>query len=146
MTADWSVVVIFMAAIEVVSLITATVPPTIIAAPPPIVYVHPIDSAVQMKCAARGSPPPTVEWFKDGKPLSLNQVQKGKEMHSQLVFEKFQPSDQGTYKCFFRNYENGTAETITKVGKENIYLGHEENLVLYCTTPNFLSLCNKSQI
>ncbi|XP_020892058.2 CUB and sushi domain-containing protein 1 isoform X2 [Exaiptasia diaphana] len=72
---------------------------------------------MQYICSATGSPLPTIEWSKDGQPLSVNTTvhQTIKETIGELVIDSFMPQDQGRYKCFFRNYENGTAETTIQV-------------------------------
>lgn len=80
-------------------------------------------SHVKLSCSASGSPLPSIEWTKDGRPLSINTtiVKSDKETIGELVIEPFKPEDQGQYKCFFRNYENGTAENVMQVCKYEIH-------------------------
>ncbi|XP_067398294.1 hemicentin-2 [Emydura macquarii macquarii] len=61
------------------------------------------DSAVTFTCAARGSPPPTLTWLKDGEPLILqnNLVPNGPGMR--LHLESVQPADSGMYSCVAGN-------------------------------------------
>ena len=39
------------------------------------------------------------------------------EVNGELVIPRFGPTDQGVYTCFFKNYDNGTAETAATAGK-----------------------------
>lgn len=41
----------------------------------------------------------------------------GEEVNGELVIPRFGPADQGVYTCFFKNYDNGTAETAATAGK-----------------------------
>lgn len=93
------------------------VPPVITTAPPPFVAVKKTYDTVILQCAARGSPIPTLEWRKDGAIISANTTSDTEgEVTGELVIPKFGPSDQGVYTCFFKNYNNGTAETSTIAG------------------------------
>lgn len=86
-----------------------------------------------MLCAARGSPIPTLEWRKDGVVISTNTTSTTEEeVNGQLVIPRFGPADQGVYTCFFKNYNNGTAETAATASKAviikiklNVSLGTE---------------------
>ncbi|XP_031570032.1 uncharacterized protein LOC116304430 [Actinia tenebrosa] len=101
---------------SVFALIVLTVhpvfPPVISKSPPSTITVRQIYSEVRMICSASGSPLPTVEWIKDGVPISTNTtVRKNTvEVTGELVIPSFGPEHQGSYSCFFRNYDNGTAE------------------------------------
>ena len=98
-----------------------TVPPVITIAPPPVVMVTKVHDSVRLQCAARGSPVPSLEWSKDGVVVSTNTTSKSAdEVKGELIIPSFGPSDQGVYKCFFKNYENGTAEITTTAGKQII--------------------------
>lgn len=99
-------------------LITPTpVAPVITIAPPSVVTVTKANDKVTLQCAARGSPVPSLEWSKDGMVVSTNTTTKtADEVKGELIIPSFSPSDQGVYKCFFRNYENGTAEIATTAG------------------------------
>ena len=60
---------------------------------------------------------PSLEWSKDGVILSTNTTTKStEEVKGQLVIPRFGPHDQGVYKCFLKNYDNGTAEISTTAG------------------------------
>ena len=98
------------------------VPPVITIAPPPFVAVKKAYDTVTLQCAARGSPVPTLEWRKDRAIISANTTSENEEeVTGELVIPKFGPSDQGVYTCFFKNYNNGTAETSTIAGTYIIY-------------------------
>lgn len=73
-----------------------------------------------MICAARGSPVPTLEWRKDGVVISTNTTSTTEEVNGELVIPRFGPADQGVYTCFFKNYDNGTAETSATTGQKQL--------------------------
>lgn len=76
-----------------------------------------VHDKITLQCAARGSPVPSLEWSKNGVVVSTNTTTKtAEEVKGELIIPSFGPSDQGVYKCFFRNYENGTVEIDTTVG------------------------------
>lgn len=92
------------------------IPPAITSAPPSVVKVTKVDDSITLYCAARGSPVPSLEWSKDGVPISINTTLKtDEEVEGELVIPSFGPTDQGVYKCFFKNFDNGTAEITTTV-------------------------------
>lgn len=98
----------------IVLVVKPVLPPVITTAPPPFVAVKKTYDTVILQCAARGSPVPTLEWRKDGAIISANTTSDTEgEVTGELVIPKFGPSDQGVYTCFFKNYNNGTAETST---------------------------------
>ena len=91
--------------------------PVITTAPPPVVKVTKTYDTVTLQCAARGSPVPNLEWNKDGVVISTNTTSKtADEVKGELVISRFSAADQGVYKCFFKNYDNGTAEISTTAG------------------------------
>ena len=93
------------------------VSPVITTAPPPFLAVKRAYDTVTLQCAARGSPVPSLEWSKDGVILSTNTTTRStEEVKGQLVIPRFGPHDRGVYKCFFKNYDNGTAEISTTAG------------------------------
>ena len=92
--------------------------PVITTSPPSFIAVTKLHDTVTMICAARGSPVPTLEWRKDGVVISTNTTSStGEEVNGELVISRFGPADQGVYTCFFKNYDNGTAETSATAGK-----------------------------
>ena len=96
-----------------------TVPPVITIAPPSVVTVTTAHDSVTLQCAARGSPVPSLEWSKDGVVVSTNTTSRSAdEVKGELIIPSFGPSDQGVYECFFKNYENGTAEIAITAGTE----------------------------
>ena len=89
----------------------------ITSAPSTVVKVTKVDGSVRLQCAARGSPVPSLEWSKDGVVILTNSTTKNdEEVKGELFIPIFGPSDQGVYKCFFKNYDNGTAEITTAAG------------------------------
>lgn len=92
--------------------------PVITIAPPPFIIVKKVYDTITLQCAAKGSPVPTLEWSKDGVIISTNAtVTTDEEVNGKLVISRFDSSDQGSYKCLFKNYDNGTAEIITTAGE-----------------------------
>ncbi|XP_068736238.1 uncharacterized protein [Montipora capricornis] len=88
--------------------------PVITTAPPPLITVKRLYDTVILQCAAKGSPVPTLEWSKDGVVISTNTTSTTDvAVNGKLVISKFNATDQGVYKCFFKNYDNGSAETTT---------------------------------
>ena len=76
-----------------------------------------------MICAARGSPVPTLEWRKDGVVISTNTTSTTlEEVNGELVIPRFGPADQGVYTCFFKNYDNGTAEASATAGNKKLLI------------------------
>jgi len=95
------------------------VSPVITTAPSPVVKVTKAYDTVTLQCAARGSPVPSLEWSKDGVVISTNTTsQTAEEVKGELVIPRFSAADQGVYKCFFKNYDNGTAEISTTAGNK----------------------------
>ena len=85
----------------------------------PVVKVTKAYETVTLRCAARGSPVPSLEWSKDGEVISTNTTSKtAGEVKGELVVPRFSAADQGVYKCFFKNYDNGTVETSTTLGNK----------------------------
>ncbi len=106
-----------------------TVPPVITTAPSSVVMVTKVHDSVTLQCAARGSPVPSLEWSKDGVVVSINTTStSADEVKGELVIPSFGPSDQGVYKCFFKNYENGTAEIATTAGTQVIQQEMQQSL------------------
>ncbi|KAL9961572.1 hypothetical protein ACROYT_G030534 [Oculina patagonica] len=98
----------------IVLVVNPVLPPVITVAPSSVVTVTKVHDSVTLQCAARGSPVPSLEWSKDGVVVSTNTTStSADEVKGELVIPSFGPSDQGVYKCFFKNYENGTAEIAT---------------------------------
>ena len=94
------------------------VPPVVTIAPSPFITVRKAYDNVTLQCAARGSPVPSLEWSKDGVVISTNTTTRtDEEVKGELVIPRFGPDDQGVYKCFFKNYDNGTAEVTSTAGK-----------------------------
>ena len=85
------------------------------------VSVPSIREALPVNCSARGSPLPTVTWYKNGVSLSVINKVTADEFISELVIGEFQPADQGTYKCVARNVYNDTVQTSTRICKSPLY-------------------------
>ncbi|XP_030621020.1 hemicentin-1 [Chanos chanos] len=69
-------------------------------------------SAVTLTCEARGVPPPTLTWLKDGQPLSLhrNLLLDGQETRFQLL--DVGASDGGLYSCVASNQAGSSTKTF----------------------------------
>lgn len=98
----------------IVLVVKPVIAPVITTALPSVIKVTKAHDKVTLQCAARGSPVPSLEWSKDGVVVSTNTTTKtANEVKGELIIPSFSSSDQGVYKCFFKNYENGTAEIAT---------------------------------
>ncbi|XP_041856289.1 hemicentin-1 [Melanotaenia boesemani] len=87
--------------------------------PPAVDHVEPVKpvtvvqgSLVTLTCEARGIPPPTLTWMKDGQPLSLhrNLLLDGQETRLQLP--DVAPSDAGLYSCVASNQAGSSTQSF----------------------------------
>ncbi|XP_037536631.1 hemicentin-2 [Nematolebias whitei] len=87
--------------------------------PPGVDNVEPVEpvtivqgSLVTLTCEARGVPPPTLTWLKDGHPLSLhrNLLLDGEETRLQLP--DVAPSDEGLYSCVASNQAGSSTKSF----------------------------------
>ncbi|XP_029295180.1 LOW QUALITY PROTEIN: hemicentin-1 [Cottoperca gobio] len=87
--------------------------------PPGVDHVEPVEpvtvvqgSLVTLTCEARGVPPPTLTWMKDGQPLSLhrNLLLDGQETRLQLP--DVAPSDAGLYSCVASNQAGSSTKSF----------------------------------
>lgn len=87
--------------------------------PPGVDRIEPVEpvtivqgSLVTLSCEARGVPPPTLTWLKDGQPLSLhrNLLLDGRETRLQLP--DVAPSDAGLYSCVASNQAGSSTKTF----------------------------------
>uniref|UniRef100_A0A3Q3GL23 Ig-like domain-containing protein n=1 Tax=Labrus bergylta TaxID=56723 RepID=A0A3Q3GL23_9LABR len=89
------------------------------AVPPGVDHVEPVEpvtvvqgSLVTLTCEARGVPPPTLTWLKDGQPLSLhrNLLLDGQETRLQLP--DVAPLDAGLYSCVASNQAGSSTKSF----------------------------------
>lgn len=84
-------------------------------------------SLVTLTCEARGVPPPTLTWIKDGQLLSLhrNLLLDGKETRLQLP--DVAPSDAGLYSCVASNQAGSSTKSfnLTVLGNPTTTLKYE---------------------
>ncbi|KAM9858177.1 hemicentin-1 [Aulostomus maculatus] len=113
--------------------------------PPGVDHVEPVEpvtvvqgSLVTLTCEARGVPPPTLTWMKDGQPLSLhrNLLLDGQETRLQLP--DVAPSDAGLYSCVASNQAGSSTKsfnlTILELPKISSS-GSPEELTLAVNSP-----------
>uniref|UniRef100_A0A8C1LEB7 Hemicentin 2 n=1 Tax=Cyprinus carpio TaxID=7962 RepID=A0A8C1LEB7_CYPCA len=88
-------------------------------APPAVERTEPTEqvavvqgSSVTLTCEARGVPPPTLSWLKDGQPLSLhrNLLLDGQE--TRFLLSDVGPSDGGLYSCVASNQAGSSTKTF----------------------------------
>ena len=84
------------------------------------VSVPSIRESLRVSCSAKGSPLPTVTWYKNDVNMSVINKVTADEFTSELVIGEFQPADQATYRCVARNVYNDTVETNTRICKSTL--------------------------
>ncbi|XP_020560207.1 neural cell adhesion molecule L1-like protein isoform X3 [Oryzias latipes] len=124
-------------------------PPTIVAHSETPVIVLPLDNSVTITCQARGNPPPTYKWTKDGKDVTLSNIASiASDPTSGTLRFHSMPLRQveGKYKCFASN-QLGTAMTVDieiivsalpKFPRETIppvIVNEGESVILECNPP-----------
>jgi len=88
--------------------------PYIVSSSPSEIQVKNVGDNVKLNCAARGSPLPKVNWFKDKtKVISSATYDEKNSIRSEILINRFMPSDAGNYRCVFENEKNGTATAST---------------------------------
>ena len=98
------------------------VPPEFSKTPSSSISAPGIRETLRISCSAKGSPLPTVTWYKNDFNVInvMNNVTKD-EFTSELVINAFQPEDQGTYSCVARNVYNDTVNTNSRVCKSKFF-------------------------
>uniref|UniRef100_A0A8C9N6Y6 Hemicentin-1 n=1 Tax=Serinus canaria TaxID=9135 RepID=A0A8C9N6Y6_SERCA len=66
-------------------------------------YIVILHSPLELDCSARGTPSPTITWFKDGQPVGEEAGRKVLLNGQKLVISQAQVSDSGRYKCVAAN-------------------------------------------
>ncbi|XP_069039515.1 hemicentin-1 isoform X2 [Lepisosteus oculatus] len=69
-------------------------------------------SAVTFTCEARGVPPPSLSWFKDGQPLSLHRNLLSDGQETRLRLPAVTPHDAGHYSCVASNQAGSSTKTF----------------------------------
>ena len=110
---------------------TFSVLPVFSSTPSPSVPVPSIREALRVSCSAKGSPLPTVTWYKNDVSVTVINEVTDNEFTSELVIGEFMPADQATYKCVARNVYNNTVETSTRICKSN---GVDENFITWSSS------------
>ncbi|KAL2086634.1 hypothetical protein ACEWY4_017693 [Coilia grayii] len=97
---------------EARAFLTVLEPPYFTSEPKQKMMVE-VDKSVEIRCQARGTPAPKLEWFKDAVPLAtLNNTRYKLTASLSLQVRRVQPEDSGIFQCFARNTA-GEAETHT---------------------------------
>ena len=102
--------------------ITFLVLPVFSSRPSSSVSVPSIRESLRLWCSAKGSPLPTVTWYKNDVNVSAVNKVTSDEFTSELVIGEFQPADQATYRCVARNVYNDTVETNTRICKSTLFM------------------------
>ncbi|XP_030135337.4 hemicentin-1 [Taeniopygia guttata] len=79
------------------------VPPFVEGADELLGYIVILHSPLELDCSARGTPSPTITWFKDGQPVGEEAGHKILLNGQKLVISQAQVSDSGRYKCVATN-------------------------------------------
>lgn len=89
--------------------------------PPSEIQVRNVGDSVKLNCSARGSPLPSVKWFKDKNKIIPAATHDEKDLiRSEILIPRFKPNDAGNYSCVFQNDKNGTATASTSLGRKMI--------------------------
>ncbi|GJQ76338.1 hypothetical protein Trydic_g2060 [Trypoxylus dichotomus] len=72
---------------------------------------YPIGSDINVPCDVEGYPIPTVQWYKDGKPLAPSRTVQITESH-RLIIKNATDSDSGEYRCAAWNQYSNATSTI----------------------------------
>jgi len=102
--------------------VTFSVLPVFSSTPSSSVSVPSIRESLRVRCSAKGSPLPTVTWYKNDISVPVINNVTDDEFTSELVIGEFQLADQATYKCVARNVYNNTVETSTRICKSRTVL------------------------
>ncbi|TRZ22552.1 hypothetical protein HGM15179_004536 [Zosterops borbonicus] len=79
------------------------VPPFVEGGDAPLDYIVILHTPLELDCSARGTPSPTITWFKDGQPVGEEAGHKVLLNGQKLVISQAQVSDSGRYKCVAAN-------------------------------------------
>ncbi|XP_028293822.1 fibroblast growth factor receptor-like 1 [Gouania willdenowi] len=67
------------------------------------VIARPVGSSVRLKCTANGNPRPDIVWLKDDRPLTEQEVGKGRQKKWTLSLRNLMPEHSGKYTCRVSN-------------------------------------------
>ncbi|XP_072514304.1 protein turtle homolog B, partial [Salminus brasiliensis] len=110
------------------TLLSVTAPPVFEETPPPDTEAY-LGRPVTLKCVARGNPPPTIRWYKDG--ILLKPTDTVKIVNGSLSFGKVSRQTAGRYQCQASNSEgNGTQATKLRVRGPPVILIPPKDTVL----------------
>ncbi|XP_075041291.1 hemicentin-2 [Mixophyes fleayi] len=84
-------------------------PPTVWSANETTSVASLLHGSVELKCDAKGSPPPSITWFKDKRPIVSSPRATYREGGRSLQLSRVQLTDAGTYTCRANNHV-GTVE------------------------------------
>ncbi|KAM8822022.1 protein sidekick-1-like [Synchiropus picturatus] len=89
-------------AAEASAQLSVVEPPTLTTRPPRRMVVD-LERSVDLPCAASGTPPPQLDWFKDGVPVTRLANPRYRLTAGGLTVRRAQPGDGGIFQCFARN-------------------------------------------
>ncbi|XP_010892221.2 protein turtle homolog A isoform X2 [Esox lucius] len=92
------------------TLLSVTAPPIFTETPPPVVEAL-VGSSLSLTCVARGNPPPTITWAKDGSPIG---GEKAELQSGTLFFKAVSTEVEGHYQCLASNTE-GNVTHVTQL-------------------------------
>ncbi|XP_073456587.1 hemicentin-2 [Aquarana catesbeiana] len=84
-------------------------PPTVWSSNETTTVASLLHGSVVLKCEAKGSPPPSITWFKDKRPIVSSSRASYRDSGRSLQLNRVQLSDAGTYTCKATNHA-GTVE------------------------------------
>ncbi|XP_036450781.1 protein turtle homolog A [Colossoma macropomum] len=91
------------------TLLSVTAPPVFVEAPPPVTEAF-LGRPFTLKCVARGNPPPSIKWHKDG--VLMKQKANVKIVNGSLSVGSVSRQTAGRYQCQASNSEGNDTRTI----------------------------------
>ena len=93
---------------------------------------------VTMLCPAQGIPKPYVTWYKDGQPITGNEIGLRLLPDGALQIDQAEPQHAGRYKCLASNIAGNASHLIDlKILSKNIFLPPSEPGVIFSVCLTF---------
>ncbi|XP_069497466.1 hemicentin-1 isoform X2 [Ambystoma mexicanum] len=88
---------------EIKYVVDVLVPPNVNGGEEPSDYTVILNNPLELECHATGTPPPTITWLKDGRPVEKSDRLKTLQNGHKLLIPQAQMADTGRYQCVATN-------------------------------------------